>query len=130
MEYHQLLIRPPSERHWQNARWSLKRGFSNFIDPLSPDELAGLAMESEIDKADSLAIRMAMAGQPAPFSKATIIWVRATGRCWCTGGKPPAEPYRRVDAPVPRLPDWRIDDPMISFSVPGGALGPHLIISM
>ncbi|MEA7543881.1 hypothetical protein ONO12_27890, partial [Salmonella enterica subsp. enterica serovar Montevideo] len=27
----------------------LKRGFSNFIDPLSPDELAGLAMESEID---------------------------------------------------------------------------------
>ncbi|XNM53679.1 hypothetical protein ACLK2I_06105 [Escherichia coli] len=27
----------------------LKRGFNNFINPISPDELAGLAMESEVD---------------------------------------------------------------------------------
>jgi len=27
----------------------LKRGFKNFIDPLSPDELAGLAMENDVD---------------------------------------------------------------------------------
>ena len=27
----------------------LKRGFKNFIDPISPDELAGLAMENEVD---------------------------------------------------------------------------------
>lgn len=24
------------------------------------------------------------------------------------------------------LPDWRIDDLMISYSVPGGGVGPHL----
>ncbi|VDZ79427.1 protein ycfD [Salmonella bongori] len=28
--------------------------------------------------------------------------------------------------PFRALPDWRIDDLMISFSVPGGGVGPHL----
>lgn len=28
--------------------------------------------------------------------------------------------------PFRELPDWRIDDLMISFSVPGGGVGPHL----
>lgn len=45
MEY-QLTLNWPDflERHWQKRPVVLKRGFSNFIDPLSPDELAGLAM--------------------------------------------------------------------------------------
>lgn len=82
MEY-QLTLNWPDflEHHWQKRPVVLKRGFSNFIDPLSPDELAGLAMESEIDS-DSLAIRMANGRSAMALSKATIIWVRATGRCW------------------------------------------------
>ena len=35
--------------YWQKRPVILKRGFKNFIDPISPDELAGLAMESEVD---------------------------------------------------------------------------------
>ncbi|MDP1363424.1 cupin domain-containing protein, partial [Klebsiella variicola] len=37
------------ERYLQKRPVVLKRGFANFIDHLSPDELAGLAMESEVD---------------------------------------------------------------------------------
>ena len=50
MEY-QLTLNWPDflERHWQKRPVVLKRGFNNFIDPISPDELAGLAMESEVD---------------------------------------------------------------------------------
>lgn len=50
MEY-QLTLNWPDflERHWQKRPVVLKRGFNNFIDPISPDELAGLAMESEVE---------------------------------------------------------------------------------
>lgn len=36
------------------------------------------------------------------------------------------EPLAALMQPFRRLPDWRIDDLMISFSVPGGGVGPHL----
>ena len=50
MDY-QLTLNWPDfiERYWQKRPVVLKRGFANFVDPLSPDELAGLAMESEVD---------------------------------------------------------------------------------
>lgn len=32
---------------------------------------------------------------------------------------------RRLFAQVPFVPDWRIDDLMISFAAPGGGVGPH-----
>ncbi|EFN5660240.1 cupin domain-containing protein, partial [Escherichia coli] len=40
MEY-QLTLNWPDflERHWQKRPVVLKRGFNNFIDPISPDEL-------------------------------------------------------------------------------------------
>ena len=37
------------ESHWQKRPLLIKNGFSGFVDPLSPDELAGLAMEDEVD---------------------------------------------------------------------------------
>ncbi|VTN08179.1 Cupin superfamily protein [Raoultella terrigena] len=36
------------------------------------------------------------------------------------------EPTAALMHPFRALPDWRIDDLMISFSVPGGGVGPHL----
>ena len=32
---------------------------------------------------------------------------------------------RRLFAQVPFIPDWRIDDLMVSFAAPGGGVGPH-----
>lgn len=34
-------------------------------------------------------------------------------------------PLRRLFAHVPFIPDWRIDDLMVSFAAPGGGVGPH-----
>ena len=34
---------------WHKKPTVIKQGFSNFEDPISPDELAGLALEEEID---------------------------------------------------------------------------------
>ncbi len=59
----------------------VKRGFNNFIDPISPDELAGLAMESEVDS--RLVSHQDGNGRSATArSKATIISVKPTGHYW------------------------------------------------
>ncbi len=72
MDY-QLTLNWPDfiERYWQKRPVVLKRGFANFIDPISPDELAGLAMESEVDSRLS-AIRMENGRSVTVLSKATI----------------------------------------------------------
>lgn len=35
-------------------------------------------------------------------------------------------PAAELVRPFRVLPDWRLDDLMISFSVPGGGVGPHI----
>ena len=37
------------EKYWQKQPVVLKNAFPNFVDPITPDELAGLAMEPEVD---------------------------------------------------------------------------------
>ncbi len=81
MEY-QLTLNWPDflERHWQKRPVVLKRGFNNFIDPISPDELAGLAMKAK-STVDWSVIRMANGRSATVHSKATIISVKLTGHC-------------------------------------------------
>jgi ribosomal protein L16 Arg81 hydroxylase len=69
MDY-QLTLNWPDfiERYWQKRPVVLDAAV-NFVDPISPDELAGLAMESEKSIAAWSAIRTEMAGQPRPFRK-------------------------------------------------------------
>lgn len=37
------------EKYWQKKPVVLKNAFPDFADPITPDELAGLAMEPEVD---------------------------------------------------------------------------------
>ncbi len=75
--------------------------------------------ESEIDSRLVSHPGWQMAGQPWPFSKATIIWVREQLVAAGTGGKPLARTHhRRLDAPVPRSAGLAYRRSMISFSVP------------
>lgn len=82
MDYHLTLNWPDFiERYWQKRPVVLKRGFSNFVDPISPDELAGLAMENEVDS--RLVSHQTGSGRSATvLSKATITWVKTTGLYW------------------------------------------------
>ena len=126
MEY-QLTLNWPDflERHWQKRPVVLKRGFNNFIDPISPDELAGLAMESEVDSRLVSHQDGKWQVSHGPFESYDHLgetnWsllVQAVNH-W-------HEPTAALMRLFRELPDWRIDDLMISFSVPGGGVGPHL----
>jgi len=101
--------------------------------PLAPDELAGLACEPEVE---SRLVRSGSArtiGEPAfvvehgPFDEQRF--AALPERDWTLL-------VQDVDKQAPELadlldpfrfvPDWRIDDLMVSYATDGGGVGPHL----
>jgi 50S ribosomal protein L16 3-hydroxylase len=114
------------EKYWQKKPVVLKQAFPGFVDPITPDELAGLAMEPEVD---SRLVSHSADGQwhasNGPFAdfdnlgeKGWSLLAQAVNH-W-------HEPSAELVRPFRVLPDWRLDDLMISFSVPGGGVGPHI----
>lgn len=113
------------QRYWQKRPVVLKGAFKNFVDPISPDELAGLAMENEVDSRLISHHDGRWQVTHGPFESYDHLgesdWsllVQAVDH-WHVPSAALMRPFRQ-------LPDWRIDDLMISFSVPGGGVGPHL----
>ncbi|MCW2254349.1 50S ribosomal protein L16 3-hydroxylase [Providencia alcalifaciens] len=113
------------DSHWQKRPLLIKNGFTRFIDPISADELAGLAMEDEVDS--RLVSHKEGLWQVAhgPFESYDHLgeenWsvlVQAVDH-W-------HYPSAALMKPFKVLSDWRMDDLMISYSVPGGGVGPHL----
>jgi len=113
------------EKYWQKQPVVLKKAFTNFVDPITPDELAGLAMEPEVDSRLVSHKNGEWQASNGPFEH--FDGLGETG--WSLLAQavnhwhlPAAELVR----PFRVLPDWRLDDLMISYSVPGGGVGPHI----
>ncbi|SQI40462.1 Cupin superfamily protein [Leminorella richardii] len=113
------------EHYWQKRPVILKNAIKNFIDPISPDELAGLAMENEVDSRLVNRPNGHWQASNGPFEsydhlgeKDWSLLVQAVNH-WHMPSAALVRPFRK-------LPDWRFDDLMISFSVPGGGVGPHI----
>jgi len=113
------------EKYWQKKPVVLKNAFPDFVDPITPDELAGLAMEPEVDSRLVSQTQGQWQASNGPFEH--FDGLGETG--WSLLAQavnhwhmPSAELVR----PFRVLPDWRLDDLMISFSVPGGGVGPHI----
>ncbi len=66
---YQLNINWPEflEKYWQKQLMVLKNAFPDFVDPITPDELAGLAMEPEVDSCTGQPEKRQMAGQQWSF---------------------------------------------------------------
>ncbi|MER2297750.1 MAG: cupin domain-containing protein, partial [Pseudomonas sp.] len=99
----------------------------DFESPIDPDELAGLALEEEVESR----IVLEHGAHPwelrrGPFTEDTF--AELPEKDWTLL-------VQAVDQFVPEvaellehfrfLPSWRIDDVMISFATPGGSVGPH-----
>ncbi|MDE1461571.1 cupin domain-containing protein [Spartinivicinus poritis] len=114
--------------YWQKQPLLIKQALPQFEVPITPDELAGLALEPEVE---SRIIQAQVEEQPwalrrGPFSEATFAEL---------GDKDWTLLVQAVDHWVPEvaellktvsfLPRWRLDDIMISFAATGGSVGPH-----
>ncbi len=115
------------ERHWQREPVLLKAALPGFRSPISPDELAGLACEEEVESRLVLGqVGTRFKLEHGPFEEERF--ERLPQRDWTLL-------VQDVDKHVPEvarllesfrcLPDWRVDDIMVSFAAPGGSVGPH-----
>ncbi|SDS27348.1 50S ribosomal protein L16 3-hydroxylase [Halopseudomonas xinjiangensis] len=113
--------------YWQKKPLLIRQAFPEFENPLSPDELAGLSLEDEVESR----IVLEHGQQPwelrrGPFSEDDFKTLPE--RDWTLL-------VQAVDQFVPEvgellkafgfLPRWRLDDVMISYASPGGSVGPH-----
>lgn len=113
--------------HWQRRPLLVRGALPGFQSPISADELAGLACEAEVE---SRLVRGRLDGswqlEHGPFEEASL--ERLPEQDWTLL-------VQDVDKWVPEIaelltpfrfiPDWRIDDIMVSFAAPGGSVGPH-----
>ena len=114
------------QEYWQQKPLLIRQALPGYISPISPDELAGLALEEEVES------RLVEGGsnnwslRHGPFTEQDFLDL-------------PEQDWtllvQAVDLWVPEvrqllerfdfLPPWRLDDVMVSFACPGGSVGPH-----
>ena len=111
--------------YWQKKPLLIKKAFPQFEDPISADELAGLACEEEISSRIVVTNDNDWEVVQGPFedydSYGETHWqllVQAVNH-WYPDSQPLVEALRF-------LPDWRFDDLMASFATPSGGVGPHV----
>lgn len=113
------------KEYWQKKPLLIKGGFADFEDPIEPEELAGLAMEDDIESRLITNHDDKWESYHGPFEEFSLLTetnstllVQAVDH-WHPVAAELLEPFRFI-------PNWRIDDLMISYSTPGGGVGPHL----
>lgn len=112
--------------HWQRKPLLIRNPWSAWSNPLEPDELAGLACASDVESRLILRTGETWSLEHGPIPEARFNELE--GKIWTLL-------VQAVDHHVPEvaelirpfrfLPNWRIDDVMVSYAVEKGGVGPH-----
>ena len=113
--------------YWQKKPLLIKGAFTDFVSPIEPEELAGLSLEEEIES------RMIIQHSPTdyklqtgPFDEKTFENLPEKNWTLLIQGMDKLIP--EVADLIPALdfiPNWRLDDVMVSYAAEGGNVGPH-----
>lgn len=116
------------EDYWQKKPLLIRQAFPDFKSPLTPDELAGLALEEEVES--RIVLEEGKSGpwelRSGPFEEAVFselpeshwtLLIQAADH-WIP------EVQRLLDY-FRFIPNWRLDDIMISYAADQGSVGPH-----
>jgi 50S ribosomal protein L16 3-hydroxylase len=114
--------------YWQKKPLLIRHALPDFESPISPDELAGLSLEEEIES--RLVIEEGKEGPwqalHGPFNDETFSQLPEKKWTLLIQGAnlwlPEAESL--LDH-FTFIPPWRLDDVMISYAPEGGSVGPH-----
>jgi 50S ribosomal protein L16 3-hydroxylase len=115
--------------YWQKRPLLIRNAFADFVSPISPEDLAGLACEdaalSRIVAHEREHDRWLL--RHGPFPEA--MFPTLPDHDWTLL----VQDVDKWDADVAALlaafdflPRWRIDDVMVSFAAPGGSVGAHV----
>ncbi len=116
------------QQYWQQKPLLIKNAFPEFSNPLDENELAGLALDDDansrfIECVDEHEWRMSH----GPFDESFFDNISSTQWSLLISDVEKLLPDFRVYLePFRFLPDWRIDDLMISYAPTGGSVGAHI----
>ena len=117
-------------RYWQKAPLFIPGALDRLRPRVTRNELGWLAtlddVESRIVFADTSGTRTRYKAETGPFDPEYLAALPERGWTLLVHDVEKHLPVmRRLLAHVPFIPDWRIDDLMVSFAAPGGGVGPH-----
>lgn len=112
-------------QYWQKKPVLIRGGIANFDDPISPDEFAGLAMEEQIESRLVWQKNGQWQAQHGPFEDYSHLG-DSDWSLLIQGVDHWDEQVAELLRPFRFIPNWRIDDVMVSFATPGGGVGPHV----
>ncbi len=112
--------------YWQKRPLLIRNPWQDWVNPLDPDDLAGLACDEDMESRLITQTGATWALEHGPFPEARF-------------GQPGAAPWTllvqavnhavpdvaALIAPFRFVPNWRIDDVMVSYATDGGGVGPH-----
>jgi 50S ribosomal protein L16 3-hydroxylase len=111
---------------WQQKPLLIRNPWAAWSNPIAPDELAGLACEAEVESRLVTGGEGKWAVEHGPFDDARFAKL---------GQSPWTLLVQAVDhhvaevaallSPFRFIPNWRIDDVMVSYATSGGGVGPH-----
>jgi len=112
--------------YWQQKPLLIRNAFPDFVNPLEPEDLAGLACEPEIESRLITDTDGEWNVSHGPIAEETFNTLADSH--WTLL-------VQAVDHWVPEvtalldsfifIPSWRIDDIMVSYATRGGSVGPH-----
>lgn len=112
--------------YWQKKPLLIRNAFPSFENPVTADELAGLSCEPDIESRIISAVGDKWELQQGPFTEESYNHLPENN--WTLL-------VQAVDHIVPEvthlldyfnfIPNWRIDDVMVSYATKGGSVGPH-----
>ena len=116
------------DEYWQKKPLLLRQAFPDFDTPLPADELAGLSLEPEttgklIIQDDLGAYHL----EYGPFDEERFTTL--TGNQWSllvTDVEKHIPEFAAFLQPFRFIPDWRIDDLMVSYAPEGASVGAHV----
>jgi 50S ribosomal protein L16 3-hydroxylase len=112
--------------YWQQKPLLIRNPWGTWHNPLSPDELAGLACEDEVESRLISRTAAELQAEHGPFPETRLS--RLDKGSWTLLVQAVDHHLAEVAAlvePFRFIPNWRIDDVMVSVASDGGGVGPH-----
>lgn len=112
--------------HWQQKPLLIRAPWKAWSNPVEPDELAGLACEYGVESRLITCEDHAWELEHGPFSESRFgTQRRGPWTLLVQSVDQHLAPVAALLEPFRFVPNWRIDDVMVSYAVDGGGVGAH-----
>ena len=111
--------------YWQQKPVVLKGFFNHFVDPIDEHDLAGLAQEEDVDSRIISHTSQGWQMTCGPFQNFDAV-CQGDWTLLVQGVERYIHEVADIIEPFRFIPNWRLDDLMVSFATKDAGVGPHI----